>query len=78
MIPKNLIKLKASFEYTFDSFNLFLYIVEFDSEEGGKGKSGKILHTFLFIEQNFLITWLSEHSCTASSVKSFDYLSKKS
>ena len=69
--------------HTFDDFNLFistnpfLHIVELDSVEGSEGKSGKILHTLLFIEQNFLIAWLSDHSCAASSVDFFDYLQKK-
>lgn len=69
--------------HTFEDFNLFistnpfLHIIELDSVEGCEGKSGKILHTLLFIEQNFLIAWLSDHSCSASSVSFFDSLQKK-
>lgn len=68
--------------HTYDDFNIFLstnpfaHIVELDSVEGCEGKSGNILHTMLFVEQNFLIAWLSNHSCASSSVAFFDYLEK--
>lgn len=57
--------------------NPFSHIVELDSVEGCEGKSGKILHTILFIDQNFLVAFLSNSSTAYSSVSFFDYLQKK-
>lgn len=57
--------------------NPFAHIVELDSVVGVENNAGKILHTMLFVDQNFLLAYLSDANTAISTVHWFDELQKK-
>lgn len=61
----------------FVNLNPFTPIVELDSVEGSRDGDGKVLHTMLFINQNFLIAYLSAENTANSTIAWFDFLHKK-